>query len=191
MEMTDQVRIEASREAVFAALNDTEVLRQAIPGCQEIAKLSDTEFEATVIAKVGPVKAKFTGAVKLSDIDPPNGYTISGEGKGGPAGFAKGGAEVTLEEDGGATLLKYKVTANVSGKLAQLGGRLIEGTSKKLAGEFFSKFKEIVERPSEEAAPEAAPAAAPAPEKAGISPLLLGAGVIAIAAIVILLLNMN
>jgi carbon monoxide dehydrogenase subunit G len=117
---------------------------------------------ATVVTKVGPVKARFQGAVTLSELDPPNGYTISGEGKGGPAGFAKGGAKVRLEEDGGATVLHYEVKADVGGKLAQLGSRLIDGTAKKLSGEFFSRFAGIVAGPAAEAAPAAEPVAAEA-----------------------------
>lgn len=160
MEMSGEYRIEASRQKVWDALNDPEILKQAIPGCEEINRLSDTEMTAKVVAKVGPVKAKFTGEVTLSDLDPPNSYRISGEGKGGAAGFAKGGANVQLESDGDATVLKYEVDATVGGKLAQLGARLIDGTAKKMANEFFSNFTEIV---SEGAAPEAvaAPAAAP------------------------------
>ena len=159
MEMSGEYRIQASREKVWDALNDPEILKQAIPGCDEINRLSDTEMTAKVTAKVGPVKANFTGHVTLSDLDPPNSYRISGEGKGGAAGFAKGGANVRLESDGDVTILKYDVDATVGGKLAQLGARLIDGTAKKMAGEFFSNFVEIV---SDGAAPEAdAPAAAP------------------------------
>jgi carbon monoxide dehydrogenase subunit G len=153
MDMTGEYRVPAPRETVWQALNDVDVLRQSIPGCDEIEKTSDTSFTAKVTAKVGPVKAKFSGAVTLSDIDPPNGYTISGEGTGGAAGFAKGGAQVTLEEDGDGTLLKYTVNATVGGKLAQIGSRLIDSTSKKMANEFFGKFVEVV------GAAEAAPAA--------------------------------
>ena len=144
MDMTGEYRIPASREAVWAALNDPEVLKQCIPGCEEIVKHSDTELSAKVVAKVGPVKAKFGGKVTLSDIDPPNGYTISGEGTGGAAGFAKGGAEVTLEADGDETVLKYVAKATVGGKLAQIGSRLIDSTSKKLANEFFGNFAEAL-----------------------------------------------
>ncbi len=143
MDMTGEYRIAAPRQAVWEALNDPEVLGQCIPGCETIEKTSDTSFSAKVTAKVGPVKAKFAGDVTLSDLDPPNGYTISGEGKGGPAGFAKGGAKVVLEEDGDGTLLKYEVKATVGGKLAQLGARLIDGTARKMAAEFFSKFAEL------------------------------------------------
>jgi carbon monoxide dehydrogenase subunit G len=174
MKMEDEIRIDAPRAQVFAALNDPGILKQAIPGCQELEKVSDTEMTATVQAKVGPVKAKFSGKVVLSDINPPEGYTISGEGTGGAAGFAKGSARVTLVEEGDATLLRYAVDADVGGKLAQIGNRLIEGTSKKLAGEFFESFSTLVSSGSTaaptdtapaEVAPPAAMSAEPAPAK--------------------------
>lgn len=153
MDMKGEERIPAPRDAVWEALNDPEVLKASIPGCQELEKTSDTSFSATVQAKVGPVKAKFKGEVTLSDIDPPNGYTISGEGKGGAAGFAKGGAKVSLAEDGGETVLSYEVDANVGGKLAQIGSRLIDSTAKKMAGDFFTKFSEEVVARAGSAAP--------------------------------------
>lgn len=121
-----------------------DVLKQCIPGCESIEKVSDSEMNAKVTLRVGPVKASFTGKVILSDFDPPNGYTITGEGAGGMAGFAKGSATVRLEADGDATILHYTVKADVGGKLAQLGGRLIDATATKLAGEFFEKFSSIV-----------------------------------------------
>jgi len=141
MKLSDEKRIEASREDVWDGLNDVDVLKQSIPGCESLERVGDNQFEAEVRAKVGPVKAKFKGNVTLSDLNPPESYRISGEGKGGAAGFAKGGATVTLVEDGAATILKYDVDADVGGKLAQIGGRLLEGTSKKLAGEFFDNFE--------------------------------------------------
>ena len=144
MKMNDEITIAAPREKVYAALNDVNILRQAIPGCQELEKHSDTELTATVMAKVGPVKARFKGAVTLSDLNPPESYSISGEGKGGAAGFASGGAKITLREDGASTILAYEVDAQVGGKLAQIGSRLVDGTAKKLAGEFFEKFNELV-----------------------------------------------
>ena len=143
MEMSGEYRIKASREQVWAALNDPEILQASIPGCDSLEQSGENSFSAQVTAKVGPVKAKFKGEVELSDIDPPNGYTISGEGKGGAAGFAKGGAEVKLSEDGDETVLTYHVKANVGGKMAQLGARLIDGTAKKLSNEFFTKFAEL------------------------------------------------
>lgn len=140
MDMKGEYRIPAPRAAVWAALNDLEVLKAAIPGCETIHRLSETEIEATVTAKIGPVKASFKGLVTLSDIDPPSGYTIRGEGKGGPAGFAKGGAKVRLSDAGNETVLSYEVDASVGGKIAQIGARLIDSTAKKLADDFFAKF---------------------------------------------------
>jgi uncharacterized protein len=153
MDMTGTQHIEAPRDVVWAALNDAEVLRQSIPGCQSIEKVSDTEMNAKVTLKVGPVKAAFTGKVTLSDLDPPNGYTITGEGSGGAAGFAKGSAVVRLVEGAGATNLNYEVKAQVGGKLAQLGSRLIDATAKKLTAEFFEKFGEAVAPPETAAEP--------------------------------------
>jgi hypothetical protein len=143
--MQDSQRIPAAKEKVWAALNDPEVLKKCIPGCQSLEMNSPTEMTATVVFKVGPVKATFGGKVTLSDLDPPNAYRISGEGSGGVAGFAKGGAAVRLEaESPEATILHYEVDAQIGGKLAQLGGRLIDSTAKKLAGEFFASFGEVV-----------------------------------------------
>ena len=147
MDMTGEYRIEALRDKVWAALNDPDILKDCIPGCQRLEKTSPTGFTADVVAKVGPVKAKFSGNVTLSDLDPPNGYTISGEGKGGVAGFASGGAKVRLEADGEATVLKYEVNAKVGGKLAQIGSRLIDATARKMANEFFGKFADLVGKP--------------------------------------------
>ena len=145
MDMNGSERIEAPVETVWQALNDPEILRQAIPGCESLEKTSDTTMTAKVVLKIGPIKAKFEGAVELQNLNPPHSYTIAGEGKGGLAGFAKGGADVSLEADGpDATILTYTVKAEVGGKIAQLGSRLIDSTSKKLAGEFFSKFGAIV-----------------------------------------------
>lgn len=140
MQMTDSQRIEASRDKVWAALNDPAILKACIPGCDSLEMTSPTDMTAKVTLKVGPVKASFGGKVTLSEIDPPNGYKITGEGSGGVAGFAKGGAEVKLEADGEATILHYVVDAQIGGKLAQLGARLIDSTAKKLAGEFFEAF---------------------------------------------------
>jgi uncharacterized protein len=142
MDLTGEYRIPAPRETVWAALNNPDVLKACIPGCEELNKTSDTEFVARVVAKIGPVKAGFGGKVTLSDIDPPNGYTITGEGQGGAAGFAKGGAKVRLEavDGGAATVLHYSADAQIGGKLAQIGSRLVEGSAKKLADEFFAAF---------------------------------------------------
>ncbi len=158
MELNGEYRIPASREQVWEALNDPEVLRASIPGCESLERMGENGFTATVTAKVGPVKAKFKGEVTLSDLDPPNGYTISGEGKGGAAGFARGGARISLEDDGGETILRYQVEANVGGKLAQLGSRLIDGAARKLSDEFFTQFGEeavkLATATLEEAIPE-------------------------------------
>jgi uncharacterized protein len=150
MQMNDSQHIPAAKEKVWAALNDPAVLKQCIPGCQSLEMSSPTEMTATVVFKVGPVKATFGGKVTLSDLDPPNGYRISGEGSGGVAGFAKGGATVRLEsESTEVTILHYEVDAQIGGKLAQLGQRLIDSTAKKLAGEFFAAFGEVVGGPAE------------------------------------------
>lgn len=138
-------RVEAPVEKVWAALNDPETLKDCIPGCQSLEKKSDTELTAKVVLKVGPIKATFTGEVTLTNLNPPHSYTITGEGKGGIAGFAKGGADVVLvEESPDVTLLRYSAKADVGGKMAQLGSRLMESTSKKLAGQFFSTLNEKV-----------------------------------------------
>ncbi|HSM39492.1 MAG TPA: carbon monoxide dehydrogenase subunit G [Afifellaceae bacterium] len=163
MELKGQQLINAPRETVYAALNDPDVLKQCIPGCESLNKTSDTNMDATVAIKVGPVKAKFSGAVELTNLNPPESYTIVGEGKGGAAGFAKGKADVTLTEQGDQTLLDYAVHADVGGKLAQLGGRLLEGTAKKLSGEFFQKFGDVVGGGETAEAEGAAVAEAPAP----------------------------
>jgi hypothetical protein len=144
MQMSGEEVINASRAEVWDALNDPEILRQSIPGCQSVEKVSDTEFTATVKVKVGPVSANFKGNVTLSNIDAPNGYTITGEGKGGAAGFGKGSADISLKESDNGTLLAYDVNASVGGKMAQIGSRLIDGTAKKLASEFFANFNELV-----------------------------------------------
>src|SRR6266481_3562516 len=152
MEIKGEYKIAAPRDKVFAALNDPAILQACIPGCESLEKTSDTELKAKVRLRIGPVSASFTGKVTLSDIDPPNGYKISGEGQGGAAGFAKGGAVVTLRDDGGATILAYNVDAQVGGKIAQVGARLIDGTAKKLADEFFGKFATMVGAPAPSAA---------------------------------------
>ncbi len=181
MELAGERIIRADRATVWAALNDPDVLKACIPGCERLEKLSDTEMEAEVTQKVGPVKAKFKGQVTLEDIRPAEGYFLSGEGKGGTAGFAKGGARVDLSDHPEGTLLTYKAEARVGGKLAQLGSRLIDGFARKMADEFFALFQQQVEAaaPRPEAAarvlpeptaartPEMAGAPAPEPEKKG------------------------
>lgn len=150
MKLTGQNEIAASPEVVWQALNDPEVLRQAMPGCESMEKISDTAFKATIVTKIGPIKAKFNGEVELQDLDPPNGYKLVGSGSGGSVGNAKGAATVKLTpQSGGGTLLIYDVEAVVTGKLAQLGARLINSTAKILAGKFFNSFEKIVsDRPS-------------------------------------------
>jgi uncharacterized protein len=159
MEMTGEYRIAASRAEVWAALNDPEVLKASIPGCESLDMTSPTEMVAKVVAKIGPVKATFTGKVHLDNIVPPESYTISGEGSGGVAGSAKGGADVKLVEDGSQTILTYTARAQITGKLAQLGSRLIDATAKMMADQFFSKFSAVVTA-------HAAAAEAPAPAAA-------------------------
>ncbi len=192
MEIKGEYRIAASREKVFAALNDPAVLQACIPGCESLEKTSDTEMKAKVRLRIGPVSASFTGKVTLSDLDPPNGYKISGEGQGGAAGFAKGGAVVSLREDGADTLLSYNVDAQVGGKIAQVGARLIDGTAKKLADEFFSKFATMVGGPAPaEAAVTAfappAPAASAAAQRGYKHWIIIGIG----AAILVLVFLAN
>jgi len=158
MDMTGERRIPAPRQVVWQKLNDPEVLKASIPGCDSLEKLSDTEMKATAAVKIGPISARFTGTVHLSDIDPPNGYMISGDGQGGVAGFAKGGAKVRLSDANGGTLLRYEVNAQVGGKIAQLGARLIDATAKQMADAFFDRFSARV-----------APAAAPVPAATSVA----------------------
>lgn len=161
MKMTGEMLLPADKATVWAGLNDAEILKSSIPGCESFDKLSDTEFQAVAKVKIGPVSARFRGKVNLTDIDAPNSYRISGEGEGGIAGFAKGGAVVALADgDGGGTTLTYDVDATVGGKIAQLGGRLINGTAKKLADEFFANFAQRL-RLAEEAAPKQPPVLGP------------------------------
>lgn len=159
--------VPARRERVWEALNDPAVLEACIPGVRELEKRSENEFAATVQARIGPVRASFRGTVTLSDLDPPNSYRISGEGAGGPAGFVRGGAQVRLEDaPAGATRLAWEAEAQVGGKLAQVGSRLVGGAAKRLAGEFFSAFSEHVAAGAAEApAPAEARPAANAPRR--------------------------
>ena len=179
MKMNGEFRVPTDRETVWRALNDPEVLKECLPGCQEIEKTSDTEMTATLVIKVGPVKATFKGGVTLSDLDPPNGYTLSGQGQGGTAGFASGEAKVKLVGESGETVVHYDVDAKVGGKLAQIGSRLIDSTAKKLAKQFFDSLAEKLGGGEEaetvdEAVPEAEAAApadpAPPPDPAPASP---------------------
>ncbi len=195
MDMTGEYRIPAPREEVWAALNDPAVLKASMPGCESLERLSEHEIAATVAAKVGPVRAKFNGQVTLSDLNPPESYKISGEGKGGAAGFAKGGADVRLTaESAEVTVLNYTAKADVGGKLAQLGSRLIDATAKKMADEFFENFRQQLTAPAAEAAPaEAAPEVVPPPaaarpEAEGLAGLAQNKFVWAAAIIVVLML---
>lgn len=144
MELTGERSIAASQERVWEALNDPEILRQCITGCESVDKISDDEMTAQVTAKFGPVKAKFKAKITIENADPPNAYRLTGEGQGGVAGFAKGGADVQLEPDGDGTLLKYQADMQVGGKLAQIGSRLVNGTTNKIVEDFFQKFSEVV-----------------------------------------------
>lgn len=152
MEMTGERRIPAPRQRVWDGLNDPDVLKACIPGCQSLEKVSDTELKATAAVKIGPIAARFNGNIHISDADPPRAYTISGEGQGGVAGFAKGGAHVNLAEDGDFTLMRYEVQAQVGGKIAQLGARLIDASAKSMADAFFDRFvNEVAGAPAHEA----------------------------------------
>lgn len=173
MEMTGSRVIAADRETVWAALLDSEVLKACVPGCQSLEGSPDEGFTATVVQKVGPVKATFKGVVTLQDRLPPESLTLSGEGKGGAAGFAKGAAKVTLGEDEGGTLLAYEVDAKVGGKLAQLGSRIIDGFARKMADQFFEKFQEAIEGPAEEADDDAA-SSEDAPKKGWFKKMVSG-----------------
>ena len=144
MDMKGEFRIPVGQDAVWLALNDPEILKASIPGCEELVRESETSFSGKVFASVGPVKARFGGQATLSDIDPPTGYTLTGNGSGGPAGMAKGSAVVRLKAEGGETVLTYEVKAQVAGKLAQIGARLIDMTAKKMADEFFGNFAKAV-----------------------------------------------
>ena len=144
MNMIGEVQLPASRETVWAMLNEPAVLKSCIPGCESLDKDSDNEFWAVATIKIGPVKARWKGKVRFSNLDPPNSYRISGEGEGGVAGFAKGGAKVSLANKDGGTLLSYNVEAQIGGKLAQLGQRLINSVAKKTADDFFENFAAAV-----------------------------------------------
>ena len=166
MDMTGEQHIPATREAVWRALNDPDILRCCIPGCQELTRHSDTEMSAVAVVKVGPISARFQGAVTLSELDPPNGYRIVGEGQGGVAGHARGGALVKLIDDGDGTLLTYVVSAQIGGKLAQLGGRMIDASAKSMSAAFFRKFAEEIASPT-----AAAPSAVASPPSTSHAPL--------------------
>jgi uncharacterized protein len=142
--MTGEVDLPAPQQVVWEKLNDPEVLKACIPGCQSLERVGENELQAVAKMKIGPVSATFRGKVQLSDLNPPHGYTISGEGQGGIAGFAKGGARVALAPNGDGTRMSYTVEAQVGGKIAQLGSRLIDGVAKRMADQFFESFAEQV-----------------------------------------------
>ena len=144
MELSDEIEISVPMQTVYDALNNVDILKKCIPGCEELVRKSDNQLEAKVVLKVGPVKARFSGQVTLDVSRGPEKFSLSGQGNGGAAGFAKGGADVTLSNKGNVTVLSYKAKAEIGGKLAQLGSRLIQSTAKKLATKFFKSFSEVV-----------------------------------------------
>lgn len=179
MDLTGEQLIPVPRELVWQALNDIAVLKACIPGCESIEWSGENQLEAVVMARIGPVKARFTGLVSLTNMNPPNSYTISGEGKGGAAGFARGGADVKLSDAEGGTLLRYEVKAQVGGKLAQVGARLITAAARKMAADFFAAFNaEVVERSG--GAPAPAEAQPPEAEAGGLPLWLWATGLAAI-----------
>jgi carbon monoxide dehydrogenase subunit G len=189
MDMTGERRIAATRAVVWAALNDTALLKAAIPGCQELERLDNDRMRAVAAVKVGPVTARFTGMVSLLDLNPPESYRIEGEGQGGVAGFAKGGAIVRLTEAGDDTILHYEVKAQVGGKLAQLGARLIDATAKQLSDAFFTRFAAGLDAQHVGVTEQATPAAANAPATIGMGSLVpqkvwIGAGVTALLGVI-------
>jgi carbon monoxide dehydrogenase subunit G len=202
MKLSGEYPIPASRQTVWEALNDPEILKACLPGCEAMEKVSDTEMKATITTKLGPVKATFHGAVTLTNLDPPNSYTLTGEGQGGAAGFASGAAHVVLEEQDGGTLLKYEVEAKVGGKLAQIGSRLIDSVTKKLAAQFFGALAEKLSgggaaedaaaesgdsaTKSADAAPVKAAPAPSAPQRFGFPTPVWVVGIIAVVAVLIL-----
>lgn len=189
MDMAGERLISAPQNTVWSALNDPEILRACIPGCESLEATSENEMTAVAAVKLGPISAKFSGRVKLSDIDPPNGYTLSGEGKGGPAGFAKGAAKVRLTAKPEGTLLTYTVEAQVGGKIAQLGARLIDATAKAMADQFFTKFAEQVQALVPRSATASVPRETPTEAKPNTMPWLLvaAAAAVVVAAIAFLM----
>jgi len=167
MDMKGEFRVPLPQDVVWRALNDPEVLKASIPGCDELIRESDTSFKGKISAAVGPVRAKFAGTATLSDIDAPNGYTLTGSGSGGAAGMVKGGAKVRLVPEGGETLLQYEASAQVAGKLAQIGSRLVDMAAKKMADDFFGNFVAQLQaaQPAAAAEPEPGPEPKPATEQ--------------------------
>ncbi len=191
MDMTGERRIPATRETVWNALNNPEILKAAIPGCDSLERTGENELKATASIRIGPIAAKFAGKVSLLDLDPPNGYRIEGEGQGGVAGFAKGGATVRLAAEGVDTVLSYDVKAQVGGKIAQLGARLIDATAKQMADSFFDRFVAAVAPPAlaAEAAGVEIPGAMPTPAEIGGLPIVAWIGGVAFLAIFILIFS--
>ncbi|WP_085586533.1 SRPBCC family protein [Thalassospira mesophila] len=198
MEIKGEYLIDAPREKVWALINDPDVLAKCIPGCDDLQGTPEEGFSARVTTKIGPVKATFNGAVTLSNVNPPESYTISGEGKGGVAGFAKGGADVLLVDEGGAgqqTRLTYNVKAQVGGKLAQLGSRLIDSTAKKLAGEFFTNLVAQMEEPAPQendadvSASQSPAGSGAAKRSTGRTVLLTGVAIVIVAALAAMMLG--
>ena len=144
MDITGEYHVPLPREAVFEALNDPDVLGRCIPGCQTLERVDEHEYDADVVARIGPVKARFRTRISVSNLNPPEGYTLSGEGRGGAAGFASGSADVSLEAVDGETVLRYAARIRPGGKIAQVGSRLIGGTARKIGADFFSRFVEVV-----------------------------------------------
>lgn len=196
MDFAGRYSIPAPPETVWAGINDPEVLKACIPGCQSMTKTDDTHFEAAVQLKIGPVKATFKGKVALEDLEPPQRCVLKGEGQGGVAGFARGEAEVLLEPEQGGTALTYNAKANVGGKLAQIGQRLIDGAAKQLADEFFAKFSAVVAEAPAAAEVPAEPPTAPPPEQAGravregLAPEIWVVGLIAVIVILLVLFGL-
>lgn len=182
MELTGEQTLPLPRERVWAGLNDPEVLRASVPGCESFEKVEENHYKMVMAATVGPIKARFTGKLLLSDLKPPESYALTFEGSGGAAGFGKGGAHVTLSGEGAETRLVYRANAQVGGRLAQVGARLIDGVAKKMAEEFFGRFKETLVGAQAEAAPQ--PAAAPAAKSKSRAWLWAVAAVVVIAAVV-------
>jgi hypothetical protein len=190
MEMLGERLISAPRQVIWDTLNDATALKNCLPGCDRLEKTSESTFEATITAKVGPVKTTFVGSVTLSDIDPPNAYTISFEGKGGAAGFAKGSAKVRLAEGDGVTHLQYVIAASLGGKLGQLGARVIDGVARQMADDFFGRFADVIGPPV--AAEKRVETRVPRPERSRIAPLqwvLAGLALAALAVIGFLVLR--
>lgn len=185
MQMAGEQRIAAPRARVWEALNDPEVLKQCIPGCQSLEREGEDRLNAVAEVKIGPIGARFKGVVTLSDLDPPNGYTISGQGNGGVAGNAKGGAKVRLSDDGAGTLISYDVDAEVGGRMAQLGGPLIDATAKQMASRFFAKFGEVVGAGEAVAAQAAAAPAVEAPAASAVAAAPAAAGAATPATVVV------